>query len=54
MYEQVRKVMAGLPGYDYEHIFIDNASKDRTVAILRELAKEDKRVKVIVNARNFP
>jgi len=53
VYEQVRKVMAGLPGYDYEHIFIDNASKDRTVAILRELAKEDKRVKVIVNARNF-
>ncbi len=45
--------MAGLPGYDYEHIFIDNASKDRTVAILRELAKDDKRVKVIVNTRNF-
>jgi len=45
--------MVGLPGHDYEHIFIDNASKDRTVAILRELAKEDKRVKVIVNARNF-
>jgi glycosyltransferase involved in cell wall biosynthesis len=53
VYERVREVMVGLPGYDYEHIFIDNASKDRTVAILRELAKEDKRVKVIVNARNF-
>lgn len=51
--EQVKQVMAELPGYDYEHIFIDNASEDRTVAILRELAKEDKRVKVIVNARNF-
>jgi len=49
----VKQVMAELPGYDYEHIFIDNASEDRTVAILRELAKEDKRVKVIVNARNF-
>jgi glycosyltransferase involved in cell wall biosynthesis len=53
IYEQVRRVMAGLPGFDYEHVFIDNASKDRTVAILRELAKEDRRVKVIVNARNF-
>lgn len=51
--ERVRKVMAGLPGYDYEHIFIDNASKDQTVPILRELAREDTRVKVIVNARNF-
>jgi polyisoprenyl-phosphate glycosyltransferase len=53
VYERVRKAMAALPGYDYEHIFIDNASKDRTVTILRELAKEDRRVKVIVNVRNF-
>lgn len=45
--------MAALPGYDYEHIFIDNASKDETVPILRGLAKQDKRVKVIVNIRNF-
>ncbi len=45
--------MATLPGYGYEHLFIDNASKDRTDAILRELAANDKRVKVIVNTRNF-
>jgi polyisoprenyl-phosphate glycosyltransferase len=51
--ERVRTVMAALTGYDYEHIFIDNASKDRTVTILRELAKEDRRIKVIVNIRNF-
>jgi glycosyltransferase involved in cell wall biosynthesis len=37
----------------YEHIFIDNASKDNTVGILRLLAERDKRVKVIVNSRNF-
>jgi glycosyltransferase involved in cell wall biosynthesis len=53
VYEQVRKTMAELPGYDYEHIFIDNASEDRTVATLREIALADKRVRVIVNARNF-
>jgi glycosyltransferase involved in cell wall biosynthesis len=45
--------MQTLPGYDYEHLFIDNASTDRTVPILRELAAADKRVKVIVNTRNF-
>ena len=45
--------MATLPDYDYEHLFIDNASTDGTVAILRELAAADKRVKVIVNTRNF-
>lgn len=54
LHAQIREVFAKeLPGYDYEHICIDNASKDGTVDILRELAREDKRLKVIVNARNF-
>jgi len=53
VYLQVMAAMQTLPGYDYEHLFIDNASKDRTVEILRELAAADKRVKVIVNTRNF-
>jgi glycosyltransferase involved in cell wall biosynthesis len=53
VYWQVKAVMKTLPGYDYEHLFIDNASKDGTVDILRELAAADKRVKVIVNTRNF-
>ena len=53
VYEQAREAMRTLPGYEYEHLFIDNASTDRTVAILRELATADKRVKVIVNTRNF-
>jgi glycosyltransferase involved in cell wall biosynthesis len=53
VYQQVKAAMQTLPGYDYEHLFIDNASKDGTVAILRELAAADKRVKVIVNTRNF-
>lgn len=39
--------------YRYEHIFIDNASKDRTGTLLREIAAKDKNVKVILNARNF-
>ena len=52
--EAVRAVMAAeLPQYDYEHIFIDNCSQDRTVAILREIAASDRRVKIIVNSRNF-
>lgn len=42
-----------LPDYDYEHIFCDNASKDRTEVILRSIAAADPHVKVILNARNF-
>ncbi len=51
--ERVRAVFAALPQYDYEHIIIDNASTDSTVAELRLLAAKDPHVKVIVNARNF-
>jgi glycosyltransferase involved in cell wall biosynthesis len=50
---RVRAVMAGLPDYTYEHIIIDNSSTDSTVPTLRSIAAADKRVKVIVNARNF-
>jgi len=53
VYQQVCSAMQTLPGYDYDHLFIDNASTDKTVEILRELAGTDKRVKVIVNTRNF-
>lgn len=53
VYGQVKDVFARLPDYDYEHIFIDNASTDKTVEILKKIAQEDKRVKIIVNARNF-
>ncbi len=53
MHQAIRKIFAAHPEYDYEHIFIDNASKDRTPAMLREIARSDPRVKVILNARNF-
>jgi glycosyltransferase involved in cell wall biosynthesis len=42
-----------LPDYDFEHIYIDNASTDGTVAAIRRLASADLRVKAIVNTRNF-
>ena len=45
-------VAAQLPSYRFEHLFIDNASTDNTVGVLREMAADDSSVKVIVNARN--
>ena len=53
LYNQVREVMVGIGRYEYEHIFIDNSSRDNTVAILKAIAAQDKNVKIIVNARNF-
>ena len=53
VYRQVKAIFDDLPEYSYEHIFIDNASTDRTVAILKRLAGEDRNIKIIVNSRNF-
>ena len=52
--DEVRKTFQELlPDYDYEHIFSDNASHDKTVERLLAMARDDKRVKIIVNARNL-
>ena len=52
-YERVRALMALIGEYRYEHIFIDNSSRDNTLAILKSLARIDHNVKVIANSRNF-
>ncbi len=53
VHARVLALAVSLPQYRFEHLFIDNASTDATVEILREMAREDPTVKVIVNARNF-
>lgn len=53
LYRRVVKVMGTLLEYDFEYVFIDNASTDQTAEILREIARKDPRVKVIINTRNF-
>ena len=45
--------MTKLPDYDLEHIFCDNNSTDGTLTILKALAATDRRIKIIVNSRNF-
>lgn len=50
---ELKKVMAEeLSGYDYEHIFADNASTDLTLEKLRLLAAQDPQIKIISNSRN--
>ncbi len=53
LYHQVKNEFNKLSNYKYEHIFIDNASTDNTVKILKEIAQADKNIKIIVNTRNF-
>ncbi|WP_297368517.1 glycosyltransferase family 2 protein [Acidocella sp.] len=53
LHARVSAAMARVPDCTYEHIFIDNASTDETVARLKAISAADPRVKIIVNARNF-
>lgn len=53
MYIKIRNIFNELTQYNYEHIFIDNCSTDKTSIILKEIARKDKKVKVILNLRNF-
>jgi glycosyltransferase involved in cell wall biosynthesis len=53
LYCRVIAAISKLDNYQFEFIFIDNASTDGTVAKLKKLASTDRRVKIIVNTRNF-
>lgn len=50
---RIRSQFEGVSGYSFEHILIDNASTDGTVRIIKEIAATDRRVKLVVNTRNF-
>ena len=59
--ENVREICAAvidvlekeLSSYDYEILFIDNCSQDKTREYLREMCKKNPKVKAIFNAKNF-
>jgi glycosyltransferase involved in cell wall biosynthesis len=53
LYNAVLNVFEHLPQYDYEFIVADNCSTDNTLEILRKLAKQNNKFKVIVNANNY-
>ena len=49
----VEELCKNLSQYDYEIVFIDNDSKDNTRPLLREICKQNPKIKAIFNAKNF-
>ncbi len=49
----IETIETELPAYDYELLFIDNCSKDNTQALIRELCRQNPKIKAIFNAKNF-
>lgn len=52
LYRAIDKTIRKLP-YDFEIIFVDDGSQDKSLQVLRDLEKKDKRVIVIELVRNF-
>ena len=52
-YNRVSKVLKNLKNYEYEIIFINDGSKDKTLELLENISYKDKNVKTISFSRNF-
>ena len=53
LYTEIKKVTNKLTKYNWEILFADNCSTDKTVDILRRLAEKDKSVRIILNQANY-
>ena len=52
-YKEIDKVSKEMKEVDFEFLLVNDGSKDKTLEILRDLAKKDKRVRYISFSRNF-
>lgn len=52
-YDAIKKVIKKMKEVSFELIFVDDGSKDKTLTIIKDLAKDDKQVKYISFSRNF-
>lgn len=53
LYERLTKLMENLNNYDFEILFVNDGSKDKTIEIIKELREKDERICYVDFARNF-
>lgn len=53
LYDELCKVTAELSNYDFEFLFVNDGSRDKTLELLKELSQKDSRVVYLSFARNF-
>jgi glycosyltransferase involved in cell wall biosynthesis len=53
LYEKLTFVIEAIPNYDFELLFINDGSKDRTLEIIKEMRETDHRISYVDLSRNF-
>ena len=53
LHSQISEVIREIKNYEFEFIFIENGSTDKTFYELQKLSEKDKRIKIIKLSRNF-
>ena len=52
-YKEIKKIEKEMKFLYFEYIFVDDGSKDKTLSIIKDFSKKDKRVKYLSFSRNF-
>jgi len=52
-YDEIKKIEKEMKDLDFEYIFVDDGSKDKSLQILRDFSKKDKKVRYLSLSRNF-
>lgn len=53
LYERLDKLIENMKNYDFEILFVNDGSKDKTISIIKELREKDKRISYVDFSRNF-
>ena len=53
LYERLNKMMNDLSSYEFEVLFINDGSKDKTLELIKDLRKKDERISYVNFSRNF-
>ncbi len=53
LYEELVKLTSDMPDQEFEFVFINDGSKDKTLSVIKALRKQDERVRYVSFSRNF-
>ena len=53
LYEDIHRKIIDVIDYDYEIVLVNDGSLDNSYAVMKELAKADKHIKIVSLSRNF-